>query len=110
MIQEVKDLPSFLRIEMGDLADEKESLADFLSSQYKLNSSVIPDGLELNLDDVSTYALARSVTKFIYRKNLNTTHWVTVKNNVVQINRFKHETKTKKNKHPTTASTIKHGW
>jgi hypothetical protein len=29
---------------------------------------------------------------------------------VVKINRFKHEKKEKKNKHPVTASTIKHGW
>ena len=62
------------------------------------------------MDDVSTYALARDVTKFVYRKNLNGTHWVNVKNNVVAINRFNNQKKEKKNKHPTTASTIKHGW
>jgi hypothetical protein len=50
------------------------------------------------------------VNKFVYRKNLNGTHWVEVKNNVVKINRFKKEKKAKVNKHPTTASTIKHGW
>ena len=62
------------------------------------------------MDDVSTFALARDVTKFVYRKNLNSTHWVDVKNNVVKINRFAHKKDTKKNKNPTTASTIKHGW
>jgi hypothetical protein len=60
--------------------------------------------------DVSSFALARMVTKFVYRKNLNSTHWVTVKNNEVKINRFEHKKEVKKNKHPTTASTIKHGW
>jgi hypothetical protein len=33
-----------------------------------------------------------------------------VENNVVRINRFKHKKEERKNKHPTTASTISHGW
>ena len=106
----MKGLPIVVRVEMGDLDEEKENLADFLRSQFKLNSSIIREGLELNMDDVSTYALARNVTKFVYRKNLNGTHWVDVKNNVVKINRFAHKKEVKKNKHPTTPSTIKHGW
>ncbi|MGD0994904.1 MAG: hypothetical protein ABR909_05200 [Candidatus Bathyarchaeia archaeon] len=106
----VRDLPSVVKVDMGDLDGEKENLANFLRSQFGLNSSIIREGLELNMEDVSTYALARGVNKFVYRKNLNSTHWVTVENNVVKINRFKHQNKAKKNKHPTTPSTIKHGW
>ena len=105
-----EDLPTIVKVDMGDLDDEKENLANFLLSQSKLNSSIISYGLELNMEDVSTYSLARMVNKFVYRKNLNSTHWVTVENNVVKINRFKHQKTAKKNKHPTTASTIKHGW
>jgi len=101
---------SAVKVDMADLDSEKENLAKFLLSQFKLNSSITSEGLELNMDDVSTYALARDVTKFVYHKNLNSTHWITVKNNVVKINRFKHSKKEKKNKHPTTPSTIKHGW
>lgn len=104
------DLPSSVKVDIGDLDCEIENLAKFLNSQFKLNPSVIPGGLELSIDDVSTFALARLVTKFVYRKNLNGTHWVDVKNNVVRINRFKPQKKTKVNKHPTTPSTIKHGW
>ncbi len=110
----VKDLlfkhKNVVKVDMADLDGEKERLANFLRSQFKLNSTVASEGLELNMDDVSTFALARMVTKFVYRKNLNSTHWVTVENNVVRINKFKHQKKEKKNKHPTTASTIKHGW
>jgi len=106
----VKDLPIVVRVDMGDLDGEKENLANFLRSQFKLNSSITGEGLELKMEDVSTHALARMVNKFVYRKNLNSTHWVTVENNVVKINRFKHQKKAKKNKHPTTPSTIKHGW
>ncbi len=106
----VKDLPSVVKVDMADLDGEKENLANFLRSQFGLNSSITPEGLKLNMEDVSTYALARRVNKFVYRKNLNSTHWVTVENNVVKINRFKHQNKAKKNKHPTTPSIIKHGW
>ena len=109
-VNRVKNLPSVVKVDMGDLDGEKENLANFLRSQLRLNSSITPEGLELNMEDISTYALARRVNKFVYRKNLNSTHWVTVENDVVKINRFKHEKKEKKNKHPVTASTIKHGW
>ncbi len=43
----VKDLPSFVKVDMGDLDDEKENLANFLRSQFGLNSSIIREGLEL---------------------------------------------------------------
>ena len=103
-------MPSVVKVDMGDLDGEKENLANFLHSQFRLNSLITPIGLELKMEDVSTYTLARRVNKFVYRKNLNGTHWVTVENNVVKINRFKHQKEAKKNKHPVTASTIKHGW
>ena len=103
-------MPSFVKVDMADLDGEKENLANFLHSQFGLNSSITTEGLKINMEEVSTYALARKVNKFVYRKNLNSTHWVTVENDAVKINRFKHEKKEKKNKHPVTASTIKHGW
>ena len=106
----MKDLPTTVKVDIGDLDSEKENLVKFLNSQFKLNPSIIPGGLEMNIADVYTFALARKVTKFVYRKNLNGTHWVNVKNNVVKINRFKPQKKEKVNKHPTTASTIHHGW
>ncbi|MGA3060103.1 MAG: hypothetical protein ABSD92_06995 [Candidatus Bathyarchaeia archaeon] len=101
---------SVVKVYMPDLNSEKENLSNFLLSHSKLNSAITSEGLELNMDDISTHALARIVTKFLYHKNLNSTHWVTVENNVVKINRFKHEKKEKKNKHPVTPSLIKHGW
>ena len=89
---------SVIKVDMADLDDEKENLANFLRSHFKLNSSTTPKGLELNMEDVATYSLARMVNKFVYHKNLNSTHWVTVENNVVKINRFKGAIK-KKEKH-----------
>jgi hypothetical protein len=99
-----------VKVEMNDLDGEKESLANFLQKHSKLNSSLNQQGLELNGADVSTYELLRMVNKFVNSKGLNRTHWVSVEGNVVKINRFKHQDKEKKSKHPVTPSIIKHGW
>jgi hypothetical protein len=102
---------SVVKVEMGDLDAEKTNLANFLSDQFKLNSSITSKGLELNMDDVQIYSLVTMVKKFIYHKNLNTTHWVNAENNVVRINRFKGTTK-KKEKHEKVAShqSISQSW
>jgi hypothetical protein len=89
---------SLVKVDLGDLDPEKANLADFLCSQFKLTSSVTSKGLELNMEEVPTYSLAIMVKKFVYHKNLNSTHWVSTENNVVKINRFKNSTK-KKEKH-----------
>ena len=94
----MKNLPIAVIVDVGDLDSEKENLANFLHVQFKLNSSITPKGLELNAEAVPTYSLARMVSKFVYHKNLNRTHWVTVENNVVKINKFKGSNK-KKEKH-----------
>ena len=102
---------SVVKVDMADLDSEKANLANFLSSQYKLNSSITPKGLELNMDDVPAYSLAIMVKKFIYHKNLNSTHWVTVENNVVKINKFKGITKKKeKNKKSRPHQSITQSW
>ena len=95
---------------MGDLDTEKENLAKFLQSQFKLESSLTSEGLELKTDNVETYSVVNMVTKFIHHKNINNKYWVSADNNVVKINKFKHEKKEKENKHPVMPSTIKHGW
>ncbi len=92
---------SVVKVDMEDLDGEKENLANFLHSHFKLNPSIALKGLELNMDDISTYSLARMVNKFIYHKNLNSTHWIKVESNVVKINKFKGTTK-KKEKHKKT--------
>ena len=95
---------------MPDLNGEKESLSNFLLKHFKLKSKLISDGLELDGEDVSTFELQRMVTKFVNSKKLNSTHWAAVEGKVVKINRFNRKKDEKKNKHPQTASTIRHGW
>ena len=99
-----------VRVEMPDLDDEKQNLANFLQKHFKLNPKVIHDGLELNGAEVSTFELQRMVNKFVNSKGLNRSHWVSVESNIVKLRRFGHNKKEKKNKHPVAASTIKHGW
>ncbi len=89
MQTEVEDLlfkhKSIVKVDLADLDAEKADLASFLCNQFKLNSSITSKGLEMNTEDVPTYSLVRMVEKFLYHKNLNTTHWVTVENNVIKI-------------------------
>ena len=102
---------SVVKVDMADLDSEKANLANFLSSHFKLNSSITPKGLELNMDEVPAYSLAIMVKKFVYHKNLNTTHWVSVENNVVKIYKFKGTSKKKeKNKKSLPHKTITQTW
>jgi hypothetical protein len=102
---------SVVKVDMADLDSEKTNLANYLNSQFKLNSSITSKGLELNLEDVPISSLAVMVKKFVYHKNLNTTHWVSVENNVVKINKFKTITKKKeKPKKSGPSQTISQSW
>ena len=86
---------SIVKVDMADLDSQKTQLADFLCNKFKLNSSITAKGLDLDMEVVPTYSLAVMVKKFLYHKNLNSTHWVSVENNVVKINRFKDTAKKK---------------
>ena len=87
-----------LRVDLGDLQSEKERLSSFL--QLKLKVNVVPVGDELSVKSEKLYAqeLQRVVTKFVYHRNFNNTHWVSVEGTTVKINRFKGSAK-KKEKH-----------
>ncbi len=93
---------STVKVDMADLDAEKTNLAEFLSSQYKVNSSITSKGLELKMEDPQISSAVIMVKKFIYHKNLNSTHWVNAENNVVKIYKFKGTAK-KKEKHDKTA-------
>jgi len=87
-----------LRVDLGDLQNEKEHLSSFL--QLKLKVPVAPVGkkLTLNSEKLSAQELQRVVTKFVYHRNFSNTHWVAIEGTTVKINRFKGTTK-KKEKH-----------
>ena len=89
---------STVKVDMADLDAEKTSLSDFLSSKYKVNSTLTSKGLELHMEDAQISSVIVMVKKFIHHKNLSSTHGVNAENNVVKIYKFKGNAK-KKEKH-----------
>jgi hypothetical protein len=87
-----------LQVDLGDLQDEKEHLSSFLQSNLKV--AVVSAGNKVGVDSIglSVQDLKRAVTKFVYHRNLNNTHWVSTEGKTVKINRFKNAPK-KKEKH-----------
>jgi len=94
---------STVKVDMADLDAEKTNLANFLSTQYKLDPTITPKGLELNTENAQTYEVVIMVKKFIHHKNLSNTHGVNAENNVVKIYKFKSANK-KKEKHNKSPS------
>ncbi len=100
-----------LRVELGELKDERKSLSNFLRS--KLEVDVTPSGNEIFVDseNVSSKELKKMVNKFVYRRNLMNKYWVALERGVIKIKKFKPSKKQKKQKKKETQpSTIRHGW
>ena len=88
-----------LQVDLGDLDNEKERLSSFLQSNLQVTvSSSQNNKLTVISENVSARELRRVVTKFVYHRNLNLTHWVSREGSTVKINRFKGTAK-KKEKH-----------
>jgi hypothetical protein len=65
----------------------------------------------MNEDGVLSSSVAVMVKKFLSRKNLSNTHWVSIENNVVKINRFKRTTKEEeKHKKSSPHQNITQSW
>lgn len=59
---------------------------------------------------LSPLELQRALNKFVYRRNLNGTHWISLEGSVVKINKFQNAKKPEKNKKPGTSPTFAHGF
>jgi hypothetical protein len=81
---------------LGDLQSEKEHLSSFLQSKLKVIVTPAGNKLTVNSEKLSAQELHHVVTKFVYHRNFNTTHWVSIEGTTIKINRFKR--KAKKNK------------
>ena len=86
------------QVDLGDLDNEKEHLSSFLQSNLQVSVTSSSNKLTVISENLSVRKLQRVVTKFIYHRNLNLTHWVSVEGTTVKINRFKGTAK-KKEKH-----------
>jgi hypothetical protein len=100
-----------LKVDLGELQDEREHLSIFLRSSLKVD--VTSNGNELLVDAEKLFPqeLKATVNKFVYHRNLNNTYWVALQSGVVKINKFKgvkkHEKRKKEGPQP---SIITHGW
>ena len=101
---------SKLQVDLGDLQGEKEHLSSFLHLSLKVDATSSQNKLSVESEELSPQELQRVVNKFVYRRNLNGTHWVSLEGSVVKINKFKNAKKPEKNKKPGTSPTFAHGF
>jgi hypothetical protein len=100
-----------LRVDLGDLQNEKEHLSSFLQSNLKVSVAPVENKLTVNSEKLSPQELQRAVTKFVYHRNFNSTHWVSIEGTTVKINRFKGTAKKKeKHKKNTPHQTAAQSW
>jgi len=98
------------QIDLGDLLGEKERLSDFLHSSLKVDATSRQNRLSIDSDEISSQELQRVVSKFVYRRNLNGTHWVSLEGSVVKINKFKNAKKPEKIRKNPTSPRFAHGF
>jgi hypothetical protein len=100
-----------LKVDLGELEDERESLSSFLRTTLKVEVTSDDNNVLVDSEKLSPQELNRLVNKFIYHRNLNNKYWVALEGGVVKINKFKGVKKSeKRKKEATPPSTIKHGW
>ncbi len=99
-----------LRVDLGDLQNEKENLASFLQLHLKVSVSHVGDKLKVDSENASAQELQHVVTKFVYHQNLNGTHWVSVEGATVKINRFKVIEKEEKHEKEPPHQTAAQSW
>jgi hypothetical protein len=87
-----------LQVDLGDLQEEKDNLSRFLQLHLKVPVATVEANLMVDSEKLTPQELQHAVTKFVYHRNLNGTHWVSVEGATVKINRFK-GTEKKKEKH-----------
>jgi hypothetical protein len=100
-----------LRVDLGELEDEKEALSGFLRVRLKVNASFDGNNILVDSEELPSQELKRLVNKFIYQRHLNNRYWVELLGDVVKIRKFKEAKRIEKQKKEVTPpSTIKHGW
>jgi len=100
-----------LQVDLGDLENEKENLSSFLQSNLHVSVAPAQNKLIVKSENLSAQELRREVIKFVYHRNLNVTHWVSVVGSTVKINRFKGSAKKKeKRKRDSLHQTAIQSW
>ena len=99
------------QVDLGDLQNEKEHLASFLQSNLNVSVASAESKLVVDSEKLSVLELQQAVAKYIHRHNLSRTHWVSIQDKTVKINRFK-GTDKKKEKHKKSSphQSISQSW
>ncbi len=98
------------QVDMGDLQNEKEHLSNFLQSNLDVSVAPVEKKLIVNSEKLSVLELQQVVAKYVYRHNLSRTHFVSVQDKTVKINRFKGSKKKEKHKKSTPHQNITQSW
>jgi hypothetical protein len=101
-----------LEVDLGDLQNEKENLSSFLHSHLKVEVTPNHDQLAVHSDKLSPQELQHVVTKFVYHRDFNSTHWVSIEGTTIKINRFKeaHKNKEKHAEKDQPHQTLAQSW
>ena len=100
-----------LKVDLGDLQKEKENLTSFLQLHLKVPVSQVEDKVTVNSEKVSVQKLEYVVNKFVYHRDLNLTHWVSIEDaSTVKINRFKGIEKKEKHEKEPPHQTAMQSW
>ena len=99
-----------LQVDVGDLQNEEECLSNFLQSNLNVSVASVENKLIVNSEKLSVLELQKVVAKYVYRHNFSRTHWVSVQDKTVKINRFKGAKKKEKHKKSTPHQNITQSW
>jgi len=64
-----------LKVDLGDLQNEKENLTSFLQLHLKVSVSQVEVKLRVDSEKMSMQELQHVVSKFVYHRDLNGSHW-----------------------------------
>jgi hypothetical protein len=99
-----------LQVDVGDLQNEKECLSNFLQSNLNVSVAPVENKLIVDSEKLSVLELQKVVAKYVYRHNFSRTHWVSVQDKTVKINRFKGAKKKEKHEKSTPHQNITQSW
>jgi translation initiation factor 2 beta subunit (eIF-2beta)/eIF-5 len=99
-----------LQVDLGDVQQEKEHLLNFLQTHLKAPITENGKGVVVDSNEISLQELQHVVNKFVYHRNLNSTHWVSAEDKTVKINRFKTEKRKEKSKKEAPHQTLVQSW
>ncbi len=100
-----------LKVDLGELKDERESLSNFLRLKLKVDVTTSGNKVLVDSENLSSKELERLVDRFVYHRNLMNKYWVALESGVVKINKVKRSKKNEKRKKKgTRARVARGGW